>query len=98
ILEQLREKECLSFEIGAMERWYCPNTRTPHRGGLTFQQATYLVDRLAISKKKIIGMDLVEVAPGEDDWDGHGCARLLFNHCGTFAKNNGLDVGDPLKF
>ena len=98
IIEQLPEKVCVSFDIDALERWYCPNTGTPVPGGLTFEQATYLLDRLAISNKKIIGMDLVEVAPGEDDWDGNVGARLLFHLCGTFAKNNGLDVGDPLKF
>lgn len=98
IIDQLPEKVCVSFDIDALERWYCPNTGTPVPGGLTFEQATYLLDRLAISNKKIIGMDLVEVAPGEDDWDGNVGARLLFHLCGAFAKNNGLDVGDPLKF
>ncbi|HLW61981.1 MAG TPA: agmatinase family protein [Flavobacterium sp.] len=98
IIDQLPEKVCISFDIDALERWYCPNTGTPVPGGLTFEQATYLLDQLAVSDKKIIGMDLVEVAPGEDDWDGNVGARLLFHLCGVFAKNNGLNVGNPLKF
>lgn len=98
IIASLPEKVCVSFDIDALERWYCPNTGTPVPGGLTFEMATYLLDQLAASNKKIIGMDLVEVAPGEDDWDGNVGARLLFHLCGAFAQNNGMNVGNALKF
>ena len=74
------------------------NTGTPVPGGLTFEQATYLLDKLGASGKNIIGMDLVEVAPGDDDWDGNVGARLLFHMCGVFAKNAGLNVGTKIKF
>ena len=54
---------------------------------------------LAHSNKRIIGIDLVEVAPGEnDEWDGNVGARLLFHLCGVFAKNNGLNTGKPITF
>ena len=98
ILAQLPEKIAVSFDIDALYRWYCPNTGTPVPGGLTFEQATYLLSRLATSKKEIIGVDLVEVAPGEDDWDGNVGARLLFHLCGVFAKNAGLNVGTKIQF
>jgi agmatinase len=29
-----------------------------------------------------LGFDLVEVAPGDDDWNGNVGARLLFHLCG----------------
>jgi agmatinase len=35
------------------------------------------------AKKNIIGFDLVEVAPGEDDWNGNVGARLLYHMCGV---------------
>ncbi|MNL63638.1 hypothetical protein D3C87_1877910 [compost metagenome] len=53
---------------------------------------------MANSDKNIIGIDLVEVAPGEDDWDGNVGARLLFHLCGVFAKNNKLAVGSKINF
>lgn len=98
ILEQLPANVAVSFDIDALYRWYCPNTGTPVPGGLSFEQATYLLSRLAVSGKNIIGMDLVEVAPGEDDWDGNVGARLLFHMCGVFAKNAGMAVGDKIRF
>lgn len=88
----------VSFDIDALYQWYCPNTGTPVPGGLSYEQATYALNRLAESDKKIIGMDLVEVAPGEDEWDGNVGARLLFHMCGAIAKNNGLKVGDKVIF
>ena len=98
ILNQLPEKVAVSFDIDALYRWYCPNTGTPVPGGLSYEQATYLLSRLAASDKEIIGIDLVEVAPGDDDWDGNVGARLLFHLCGVFAKNTGMNVGNKIRF
>lgn len=98
IIASLPEKVAISFDIDALLPWYCPNTGTPVPGGLTFEQATYLITRLSETNKEIIGIDLVEVAPGEDDWDGNVGARLLFHLCGAFAKSQRLPVGKELTF
>lgn len=73
-----------------MYSWYCPNIGTPVPGGISFEQATYLLSKLANSGKEIISFDLVEVAPGDDTWDGNVGARMLFHMCGMLAKNNGF--------
>lgn len=89
ILAQLPEKVHISFDIDALDPTLCPNTGTPVPGGLAFEEATYLLSRLAESGKHIIGFDLVEVSPGEkDDWDGNVGARLLWHLCGVLAKSN----------
>jgi agmatinase len=99
IISQLPQKVTISFDIDGMYPWYCPNTGTPVPGGFSFEQATYLFNLLANSGKEIIGFDLVEVAPGEnDDWDGNVGARMLFHMCGILAKSQKLDVGQKLKF
>lgn len=99
IIASLPQKVCISFDIDGMYPWYCPNTGTPVPGGFSFEQATYLFNKLAASGKEIIGFDLVEVAPGEsDDWDGNVGARMLFHMCGVLAKNNGMDVGQKIQF
>jgi agmatinase len=82
ILADLPEKVYISFDIDGLDPTLCPNTGTPVPGGLGFQQATYLLSNL-IGQKKIIGFDLVEVAPGEDDWNGNVGARLLYHMCGV---------------
>ncbi|MGH2667303.1 agmatinase family protein [Flavobacterium sp.] len=98
IIAALPQKVCVSFDIDGMYSWYCPNTGTPVPGGFSFEQATYLFDKLTESGKEIIGFDLVEVAPGDDDWDGNVGARMLFHMCGMLAKNNGLKVGQKISF
>ena len=71
IIAALPQKVMISFDVDGMYPWYCPNTGTPVPGGFTFEQATYLLSKLGESGKEIIGFDLVEVAPGDDDdWDG----------------------------
>ena len=98
IIASLPQKVCISFDIDGMFQWYAPNTGTPVPGGFSFEQATYLFNKLAESGKEIIGFDLVEVAPGETDWDGNVGARMLFHMCGVLAKNNGMNVGDKIVF
>lgn len=98
IIAALPEKVLVSFDIDGMYQWYCPTTGTPVPGGFSFEQATYLLSKLASSGKEIIGFDLVEVAPGETDWDGNVGARMLFHMCGMLAKNNGMNVGEKIQF
>ena len=99
IISELPDKVVISFDIDGLYSWYCPNTGTPVPGGFSFEEATYLFNKLADSGKQIIGIDLVEVAPGaNDDWDGNVGARMLFHLCGIFAKNNGLPVGERINF
>ena len=98
IIGNLPQKILVSFDIDGLQAWYCPNTGTPVPGGLTYEKACYLLQKLANSNNEIIGFDLVEVAPGQDEWDGNVGARLLFELCGMLAKNNGLDVGKRIEF
>lgn len=98
MIDLLPEHVAVSFDIDALYRWYCPNTGTPVPGGLSYEQAQYMLTALANSSKKIIGIDLVEVAPGDDEWDGNVGARLLFHMCAVLAKNSGLETGTPIRF
>lgn len=98
IIASLPQKVTISFDIDGMYSWYCPNTGTPVPGGFSFEQATYLLSKLGESGKEIIGFDLVEVAPGDDDWDGNVGARMLYHMCGVLAKNNGMQVGKKIEF
>jgi agmatinase len=87
IIAALPDKVHISFDIDGLDPTLCPNTGTPVPGGFQFEEATYLLSRLAASGKKIIGFDLVEVSPGKDDeWDANVGARLLFHLCGVLAK------------
>lgn len=79
IIETLPKEVYVSFDIDGLSPEYCPGTGTPVPGGLTFAQADWLLYRLAATGRRIIGMDLCEVAPGEQgEWDANTGVRMLF--------------------
>jgi agmatinase len=82
IIGKLPQKVHVSFDIDGLDPTLCPNTGTPVPGGLQYEEAVYLLSQLKAAGKEIIGFDLVEVAPGDDDWNGNVGARLLFHMCG----------------
>ena len=87
IIAALPDAVHISFDIDGLDPTLCPNTGTPVPGGLAFEEATYLLSRLARSGKRIIGFDLVEVSPGRnDEWDANVGARLLWHLCGVLSS------------
>ena len=88
IISHLPQKVYISFDIDGLQPGLCPNTGTPVAGGLEFAQAVYLLRKLAESGRTIIGFDLNEVAPGEDEWDANVGARLLYKLCVFAGKTN----------
>jgi agmatinase len=89
ILADLPEKVFVSFDIDALDPSMCPNTGTPVPGGLSYWEAEHLLEMLARSGRTIVGMDLNEVAPGDDEWDANVGARLLYRMCNLFGLNRG---------
>ena len=82
IVAQLPKAVYISFDIDGLSPEYCPHTGTPVPGGLSFDHANYLIRAVVQSGRRIVGFDLNEVAPGDDEWDGNVGARLLFRLCG----------------
>ncbi|MAA79469.1 MAG: hypothetical protein CL916_09435 [Deltaproteobacteria bacterium] len=83
ICEQLPEKVYISFDIDGLSPLFCPGTGTPVPGGLSFDQARFLIKTLAQSDRTIIGFDVSEVAPSpQGEWDGNVGARVLYQLIG----------------
>lgn len=80
IIKHLPQNVYISFDIDGLDPSCCPNTGTPVPGGLSYHQAIYLIEQLALSGRKIIGFDLCEVVDPCDksDWDLNVGARVLF--------------------
>lgn len=87
IVAQLPEKVYITFDIDGLDPKLCPNTGTPVPGGLEFDQAMYLIEKVVETGRTIIGSDLVEVAPGENDWDGNVGARVLWQLAVATARS-----------
>ncbi len=82
IIESLPKNVYISFDIDGLSPEFCPHTGTPVPGGLSYDQALYLIGSVIKSGRKLVGFDLNEVAPGSDEWDGNVGARLLYKLCG----------------
>ncbi|MDR0296352.1 MAG: agmatinase family protein [Prevotellaceae bacterium] len=82
VIAALPDKVYISFDIDGLSPDNCPRTGTPVPGGLGYNQALFLLKKLILSGKKIVGFDLCEVAVGEaEEWDANVGARLLYKLC-----------------
>ena len=82
IVSHLPQHVYISFDIDGLDPRFCPNTGTPVPGGLDYQEVMMIINELVISGKKLVGFDLVEVAPNPKDksneWDANVGMRLLY--------------------
>ena len=89
IINELPSKVYISFDIDGLDPKLCPNTGTPVPGGLSFEQAVYLIKEVVSSGRTIIGFDLCEIGPSESDWDANVGARLLYHLANQMGLSNG---------
>lgn len=85
IVGELPDQVYVSFDIDGLDPSLCPHTGTPVPGGLSYRQAMLLIDTLRQNGKRVVGFDLVEVAPGpkgSPEWDANVGARVLYSLCG----------------
>jgi agmatinase len=87
-LDRLPEEVWVTFDVDGLDPALCPNTGTPVPGGLSWNEASLWLAELVKSGRRVVGVDLVEVAPGDERPDGEGIdeivgARLLYRLIGA---------------
>ncbi len=82
IVGHLPDTVYLSWDIDGLDPTLCPGTGTPVPGGLSWNDAIALLRALVRGRKRIVGLDLCEVSPGETEWDANVGARLLYKMIG----------------
>lgn len=90
VVSRLPQDVYVSFDIDGLDPVLCPSTGTPVPGGLAFAEATSLLRAISESGRRIVGFDLVEVAPdaeGRSEWDGNVAARLLYKLIGFALRS-----------
>nr|ADB12532.1 arginase [uncultured bacterium 9F08] len=92
ILDALPQRVYISFDIDALDPPYCPSTGTPVPGGMSYAEACYIIEELALSGRTVVGFDLCEVSPAADgnEWDANVGARILYKLCGALLHSQGL--------
>lgn len=97
IVRGLPDHVYLSFDIDGLQPALCPHTGTPVPGGLSLDEIVTILDALIAADKRIIGLDLVEVAPAPElasedlaaSWDANVAARLLYKMIGYALLSRG---------
>jgi agmatinase len=89
IVAKLPNDVYLSWDIDGLDPTLCPGTGTPVPGGLSWNEAIGLLRALHRSGKRIVGLDLCEVSPGETEWDANVGARLLYKMIGFALLTRG---------
>lgn len=82
IVDELPDDVYLSWDIDGLDPTLCPGTGTPVPGGLSWNEAIGLLRAVWRAKKRVVGLDLCEVAPGDTEWDANVGARLLYKMIG----------------
>lgn len=78
-IAKLPQKVYISFDIDGLDLSYCRGTGTPVPGGLSYNEAIFLIDLVWKSGREIIGFDLCEVAAEKGSIiDLSTAARVLF--------------------
>ncbi|MGB9577284.1 MAG: arginase family protein, partial [Candidatus Norongarragalinales archaeon] len=62
IAASLPREVYVTFDLDALDSSLMPATGTPQPGGLSWSEATFLL-REVMARKKIIGLDVMELAP-----------------------------------
>lgn len=92
IVEALGQHVYVSFDIDGLSPENCPSTGTPVVGGLSFNQAAYLIETIVESGRRIVGFDVCEVSPSlKGEWDANVGARILYKlSCAAISsRSNG---------
>lgn len=79
----------LTVDIDVLDPAYAPGTCAPDPGGMTIRELLKAVNR--IGKEKIVGFDLVEVAPQYDvnDITSRAAVRVIMEFLGSVAQTKG---------
>jgi len=77
VLHRLGEKVYVSFDMDCIDPAYAPGVSVPVPMGLNSTDAVYLLKEIA--KKRIVGMDIMEVCPSFDikDRTSHLASRII---------------------
>jgi len=92
IVNALPQNVFISFDIDGLDPKLCPHTGTPVQGGLETEQVFYLLHKVHLSGRKIVGFDLNEVGVSHDEWDENVGARVLYKLCNLLTASNPVNA------
>lgn len=88
VVNSLTENVYLTIDVDGLDPSLMPTTGTPEPGGLDWYEVLELIKKVA-EKKRIVGMDLVEFAPLENqNAPAFLCAKLIYKSLSYIFKGD----------
>jgi len=79
LVDTLSDEVYITFDVDALDPSIMPTTGTPEPDGLSYRDVLHIFAQIKKNKKRIIGFDLVELAPIEGIHHTNlTCARLVY--------------------
>ncbi len=92
ILDRLGDNVYISFDMDSLDPAYAPGVSVPVPLGLNNNDAMYMLKKI-IQKKRVIGMDVMEVCPDFDinDRTSHMASRIIAEAIYSSPGENAID-------
>lgn len=88
IVSELPSTVYVDFDISALSIENCPHSPYAAPGGLRFDEALYMINRVVESGRRIAGFDVAGVVPKVEDYvDAAVAARMLYRLCGMALRS-----------
>lgn len=88
IVAELPETVYVDFDVSALSIENCPHSPDAAPGGMRFDEALYMINRVVESGRRIAGFDVVGVVPKVEDYvDAEVAARMLYRLCGMALRS-----------
>lgn len=99
VIDQLTSNVFITFDLDALDPSILPSTGTPEPGGLFYYETLEFLQRV-FDEKNVVGFDMVELCPNENEKSSDFLAAKLFYKMLSykFASNDDTyDKGDDLE-
>lgn len=88
IVAELPQTVYVDFDISVLSIENCPHSPYAAPGGMRFDEALYMVNRVVESGRRIAGFDVAGVVPKVEDYvDAEVAARMLYRLCGMALRS-----------
>ncbi|SDS03643.1 agmatinase [Polaribacter sp. KT25b] len=98
VVDQLTNNVFITFDLDAIDPSLLPATGTPEPGGLFYYETLEFLKRV-FAEKNVVGFDMVELCPNEDDKSSDFVAAKLFYKMLSYkfaSKDDTYDNGDDI--
>ncbi|MGJ8664876.1 MAG: agmatinase [Patiriisocius sp.] len=95
VVEALGDNVFITFDLDALDPSIMPSTGTPEPGGLFWYETLEFLKQV-FEEKNVVGFDIVELCPNEDDKSSDFLAAKLYYKMLSY-KFNGSDEGEDFE-